>query len=59
MDLTGTEDKALIFEKALGRKVMRISAAGYMGQEDLVKRLAVMLNLEDKDEEDDDYDDEA
>lgn len=56
MDLTGSKEKARLFEKALGREVMRISAAGYIGLDDLVRKLAVMLNLEDKDEDDDDYD---
>ena len=60
MDLTDTEEKARIFEKALGREVMRISAAGHMGLDDLIRKLAVLLNLEDRDTYDDyDADDEV
>lgn len=55
MDLTDTAQKALVFEQALGREVLRISAGGHRGLDDLVRKLAVLLELEDKDE-DDDYD---
>lgn len=55
MDLTGTAQKALVFEQALGREVLRISAAGHRGLDDLVRKLAVLLELEDKDEDDDYY----
>lgn len=59
MDLTLAEEKALMFEKALGHKVMRISAAGHMGLDALIQRLAVMLNLENKNGGNDDANDEA
>lgn len=55
MDLTDTAQKALVFEQALGREVLRISAAGHRGLDDLVRKLAVLLELEDKDEDDDYY----